>query len=189
MINGMHPRNISRNHYIVVFVNNHEKRLKELDTLSSQLGKKVENLTKEDEKLKEIIEGNSKKVAFTAGTHAPRTTASGHTLVFPVVINNEGGGYDPSSGVFTAPRDGQYVFFVSAQGYSSDTLYVSIVHNGGPKVMTMSDGGRKKDFYDSGSNLVALNLKMDDRVWAQCQSGSHYHSEGIAITTFSGFLV
>ena len=43
--------------FLVVFVNNHEKRLKELDTLSSQLGKKVENLTKEDEKLKEIIEG------------------------------------------------------------------------------------------------------------------------------------
>lgn len=43
--------------FLVVFVNNHEQRLKELDTLSSQLGKKVENLTKEDEKIKEIIEG------------------------------------------------------------------------------------------------------------------------------------
>ena len=43
--------------FLVVFVNNHEKRLKELDTLSSQLGKKVENLTKEGEKLKEIMEG------------------------------------------------------------------------------------------------------------------------------------
>ena len=38
-------------------MNNDEKRLKELDTLSSLLGKKVENLTKEDEKIKEIIEG------------------------------------------------------------------------------------------------------------------------------------
>ena len=43
--------------FLVVFVNNHEKRLKELDTLSSQLGKTVENLTREDEKLKEVIEG------------------------------------------------------------------------------------------------------------------------------------
>ena len=43
--------------FLVVFVNNYEKRLKELDTLSSQLGKTVENLTREDEKLKEVIEG------------------------------------------------------------------------------------------------------------------------------------
>ena len=46
--------------FLVVFVNNHEKRLNQLDTLSSELGKKFENLTKEDEKLKEIIEGRWK---------------------------------------------------------------------------------------------------------------------------------
>ena len=133
--------------------------------------------------------GYSQKVAFTAGIHSPGNTGKGRTLVFPVVLNNEGRGYNPSSGVFVAPKDGQYVFFVSAQGFNSDTLYVSIVHNGGSKVMTMSDGRRKKDFYDSGSNLVVLNLKKGDKVWTQCHSGSTYYSEGIAITTFSGFLV
>ena len=88
--------------------------------------------------------GYSQKVAFTAGIHSPGNTGKGRTLVFPVVLNNEGGGYNPSSGVFVAPKDGQYVFFVSAQGFNSNTLYVSIVHNGGSKVMTMSDGGGRK---------------------------------------------
>ncbi|XP_062599185.1 hibernation-associated plasma protein HP-27-like, partial [Saccostrea cucullata] len=132
---------------------------------------------------------SSKKVAFSAGTTGHGVIASGSTLVFPVDINYVGGGYNPGTGIFTAPTVGQYVFYVSAQVYSNDTLYVSIVHNGGAKVMTMSDGGRGKDFYDSGSNLVTLNLQQEDRVWARCQSGSNHYSEGIPITTFSGFLV
>lgn len=133
---------------------------------------------------------SSKKVAFTAGTSGAGNIGSGSIIAFPVVINNEGGGYNPGTGVFTAPRSGQYVFFVSAQGYGSNTLYVSIVHNGGAKVMTMSDGGRAgKDFYDSGTNLAALNLQKGDTVWSKCQSGSSFYSEGIPITTFSGFLI
>lgn len=59
--------------------------------------------------------GYSQKVAFTAGIHSPGNTGKGRTLVFPVFLNNEGGGYHPSSGVFVDPKDGQYVFFVSAK--------------------------------------------------------------------------
>ncbi|XP_062574656.1 complement C1q-like protein 2 [Saccostrea cucullata] len=139
--------------------------------------------------LSRILLDLSKKVAFSASTTGHGVISSGSTLAFPVVINNVEGGYDPGTGTFTIPTAGQYVFYISAQGYSSDTLYVSILHNGGAKVMTMSDGGRRKDFYDSGSNLLTLNLQQGDRVWAMCQSGSNYYSEGIPITTFSGFLV
>ncbi|XP_011430985.3 complement C1q tumor necrosis factor-related protein 3-like [Magallana gigas] len=157
-----------------------EKRFEELESEHSHLWNKVEDLTQN---------GSLNKVAFTAGTSGAGNIGTGSTIVFPVVINNEGGGYNPDTGVFTAPRSGQYVFFVSAQGYGSDTLYVSIVHNGGAKVMTMSDGGRGKDFYDSGTNLAALNLQQGDTVWAKCHSGSSFYSEGIPITTFSGFLI
>lgn len=61
----------------------------------------------------------TKKVAFTAETSAARNIGSRSTIVFPVVINNEGGGYNPTR-VFIAPRFGQYVFIVSAQGYGSE---------------------------------------------------------------------
>ncbi|XP_061176744.1 caprin-2-like [Saccostrea echinata] len=171
--------------YIIVT----EKRIDSLTSSNTDLRKKVEHLINANQNLLKGVEDSSKKVAFTAGTTGAGGIGSGSTLVFPVVINNVGGGYDPGTGIFTAPMAGQYVFYISAQGYSSDTLYVSIVHNGGAKVMTMSDGGRGKDFYDSGSNLVTLNLQQGDRVWARCHSGSNYYSEGIPITTFSGFLV
>ena len=42
---------------LAVFVNDHDKRLEALDSLSTHLGKRVENLTRENEKLTEIIEG------------------------------------------------------------------------------------------------------------------------------------
>lgn len=167
----------------------HERRFKELESSHTRLEETVANLRLVNANLSKIVQDSSKKVAFTAGTSGAGNIGSGSTIAFPVVINNEGGGYNPGNGVFTAPRVGQYVFFVSAQGYGSNTLYVSIVHNGGAKVMTMSDGGRGKDFYDSGTNLVALNLQQGDTVWAKCQSGSSYYSEGIPITTFSGFLI
>ena len=42
---------------LAVFVNDHDKKLKALDSLSTHLVKRVENLTRENEKLTEIIEG------------------------------------------------------------------------------------------------------------------------------------
>nr|XP_034331620.1 uncharacterized protein LOC105330774 isoform X1 [Crassostrea gigas] len=165
------------------------RRFKELELSHTHLLETVANLTLANRNLSKIVQDSSNKVAFTAGTSGAGNIGTGSIIAFPVVINNEGGGYNPGTGVFTAPRSGQYVFFVSAQGYGSNTLYVSIIHNGGAKVMTMSDGGRGKDFYDSGTNLAALNLQQGDTVWAKCQSGSSYYSEGIPITTFSGFLI
>ena len=42
---------------LAVYVNDHDKRLEVLDSLSTHLGKRVETLTKENEKLRELIEG------------------------------------------------------------------------------------------------------------------------------------
>ncbi|XP_062615412.1 complement C1q tumor necrosis factor-related protein 6-like [Saccostrea cucullata] len=175
--------------YLITYIILTEKRIDSITSTNIELRKKVEHLINANQDFLKGFEDSSKKVAFTAGSTGAGGIGSESTLVFPVVINNAGGGYDPGTGIFTAPTAGQYVFYISAQGYSSDTLYVSIVHNGGANVMTMSDGGRRKDFYDSGSNLVTLNLQQGDRVWARCQSGSNYYSEGIPITTFSDFLV
>ena len=127
----------------------------------------------------------STRIGFTAGVTSSSSSWSSGTLVFPKVITNVGNGYNPSDGVFTAPRAGVYVFFVNVQGYSNNDVYVDIVLNGANKVRTMAQTN-----YDAGPNLAVLSLQTGDRVWVKFYTGQGYSTLSAGpITTFSGFLI
>ncbi|XP_056013616.1 uncharacterized protein LOC125674919 isoform X1 [Ostrea edulis] len=125
-----------------------------------------------------------KKVAFTAGVTSSSTTWNSGTLVFPAVINNIGGGYNPSTGIFTAPTDGHYVFFVTVVEYGKLDNRVDIVQNGSSKVRTL---GYSDAAYQTGTNMAVLRLQQGDTVWIRLASGKGYYSNSIPMTTFSGF--
>lgn len=115
------------------------------------------------------------------------STWNSGTLVFDMVITNVGNGFNPSTGVFTAPIAGEYVFFVNVQSYSTQDIFVEVVLNGIPKVRTEARGGGN-DPDDAGPNLVVLTLQKGDRVWVKHYSGTGYYTDG-HITTFSGFIL
>ncbi|XP_022289894.2 uncharacterized protein LOC111101622 [Crassostrea virginica] len=123
-------------------------------------------------------------VAFTTGMTSSSSSWYGDILVFPHVITNKGQGYSSSSGKFTAPRDGTYVFTVTAVSWSSYYLHLDIAHNGVSKVRTYSQNS-----YQTGTNLVVLELDRGDAVWVKRHSGQGYYSGSVPITTFSGFLL
>jgi hypothetical protein len=130
--------------------------------------------------------GAAKKVAFTAGVTSSDSSWTGGTLVFPRVVYNIGGGYDPNTGVFTAPVDGHFVFFVNVQSHSTNIIYTYLVLNGTPKITTAAYTGS----YSAGPNLAVLRLQKGDRVWVKRYTGTGYYTESNApITTFSGFLI
>ncbi|XP_062591336.1 multimerin-2-like [Saccostrea cucullata] len=131
-----------------------------------------------------------KKVAFTAGVTTTSTVWNSGTLVFNKVINNVGGGYNPNTGIFTAPLNGDYVFYVSIQSYSNDySIYIDIVLNGSSKVRAMAYKLNSNDGYETGTNMVTLRLQQGDTVWVKHYSGTGYYTLSDApITTFSGFL-
>lgn len=80
-------------------------------------------------------------VAFTAGaTESKRHWSSGN-LIFPTIIYNQGGGYDASTGVFTSPTDGIFVFYVTITSQNSNTIYVDIVKNRSSSVRAFAYGG------------------------------------------------
>ena len=54
----------------------------------------------------------------------------GDTILFREVVQNEGKGYNKSTGIFTAPVTGTYLFTVQVCLFSSKLLSVSIVANG-----------------------------------------------------------
>ncbi|XP_062574646.1 complement C1q tumor necrosis factor-related protein 3-like [Saccostrea cucullata] len=129
----------------------------------------------------------SKKVGFSASVSSSESSWNSGALVFPSVITNEGNGYNPSTGIFTAPIAGMYVFFVNVQSYRSQTIFVDIVLNGSTKVRTMA-WSNGNDYFDAGPNMVVLTIQKGDAVWITRHSGAGYYNDG-PITTFSGFLI
>lgn len=126
------------------------------------------------------------EVAFTAAVTSSSTTWNSGTLIFNVVITNAGNGYNPSTGVFTSPIGGTYVFYVSAVEYSKQYLRIDIVLNSVSKVRAI---GVDSASYQTGTNMVVLNLQKGDSVWVRYVSGTGYYTESVPTTTLSGFLV
>ncbi|XP_052710728.1 uncharacterized protein LOC128185092 isoform X2 [Crassostrea angulata] len=140
-------------------------------------------------KLSKSIDDKSNHHAFTAGIRSGNDGWTGDTLVFPVVIYSEGTGYNPSTGIFTAPTAGTYVFYVSVLSAYQNYINLVIVMNGSSKVRaTAFYGSRSRvQIEQTGTNLVILHLRTGDRVWVKRYSGTGYASHDIPITTFSGF--
>nr|XP_022289799.1 C1q-related factor-like [Crassostrea virginica] len=125
-------------------------------------------------------------IAFTAGMTSASSSWEGDILVFPHVITNKGHGYSSSSGKFTAPRDGTYVFTVTGVSSYSKFLCLDIVHDGLRKVRTYSSDSAR---YQTGTKLVVLELDRGDAVWVKRFMGQGYHTNSVPMTTFSGFIL
>nr|XP_022290705.1 uncharacterized protein LOC111102308 [Crassostrea virginica] len=144
----------------------------------------LESFQKNISLLRSLVKGTP--VAFTAGMTSYSSTWNGDILVFPHVITNKGEGYSSSSGKFTAPRDGTYVFTVTAVSFGSNHLRLDIVHDDVRKVRTYSS---QYASFLTGTNLVVLELDRGDVVWVKRVSGQGYYTEAVPLTTFSGFLL
>ena len=127
-------------------------------------------------------------VAFSAGIPSYDDNWTGNTLVFPDVIYSEGKGYDSNTGVFTAPTEGTYLFYISIQSGHQKYIYLDIVLNGSSKVRSMNyyTSGSTISIHQTGTNLVILYLTVGDRVWVKRSGGKGYHSDSSHVCTFSG---
>ncbi|XP_078333564.1 uncharacterized protein LOC111101200 isoform X1 [Crassostrea virginica] len=133
---------------------------------------------------------SSETVAFTAIVTQDMTSQSGQTLVFPHIITNVGGGYNGNTGVFTAPRDGVYVFFckITSRVNSSD-MYFEFTLNGSAKTRNLVLG-RSANPYRTSSNSIVLQLTHGDRVWIKMGTGGkHYSAWAGGDQSFSGYLL
>lgn len=125
-------------------------------------------------------------VAFTAGvTESKRYWSSGN-LIFSTIIYNEGGAYDASTGVFTSPTDGIFVFYVTITAYSSNTIYVDIVKNRSSSVRALAYGGTS---HQTGTNMAVFSLRRGDKVWVKYHSGQGFYTDSTPITSFTGFMI
>lgn len=126
------------------------------------------------------------EIAFTAGVTSANTTWNSGTMIFDVVITNVGNAYSPSTGVFTSPISGTFVFYVSAVEYVNWNLHLDIVLNSVSKVQLLAYSSAE---HQTGTNMFVLNLQKGDSVWMRHVNGKGYHSQSVPMTPFSGFLV
>lgn len=122
--------------------------------------------------------------AFAAGLTSsyPQPNAP---VVFSHVFYNVQGGYDPSTGLYTAPINGTYVFSYHLTVYER-VLKVGLFHNFIPVVKTTDT-----KVLGTTSHSVILHLAVWDRVWLQVKdlaSNGMYAGPEFS-STFSGFLL
>lgn len=138
--------------------------------------------------------GNNRRVAFTAVTAQYIPSVYYRTdMIYPNVITNLGGGYNRATGVFTAPVSGTYIFFTSVVSWDNKNISTDIVLNGNSKVRTFADSRGfnvpEHYVYQTGTNLVCLQLQVGDRVWVRKYSGTGYIVHSTPMHTFSGYLL
>lgn len=140
------------------------------------------------------------KIAFYTGQHAvtgQTISTAAHTSVVlsngPDVSFNDGGGYDETTGIFTAPVSGVYNFNVNLQlisASSSNTIYDIILKAGlndvAHRVGYMSGPGPR---YATASFSVTIKLNLGETVYimAACPNGNYTVERNQS--SFSGYLI
>ncbi|XP_062619639.1 uncharacterized protein LOC134281186 [Saccostrea cucullata] len=131
--------------------------------------------------------GQKSQIGFTAGITSHNSGFTGSKIVFPKVLYNEGQSYDSTTGIFTSPVEGHFVFFTTSHS-NTKHLETDIMLNGVAKVRTEAYNTGDAT-YQTGTNMVLMKLQRGDRVWIARTGGTGYYTESVPIMTFSGFML
>ena len=110
--------------------------------------------------------------------------ATNGRVVFGTVDLNKGKGYNPSTGIFTAPTEGIYVFDWTTKTQKGNYANTSLVVNGKFKSWNHCDDSASKT-YLACSKMTVVKLKQGDKVWIGVFNGSAYIYQ--KYTSFSGY--
>ena len=129
----------------------------------------------------------SKQAAFSAYLTHDIDGNQSEIIVFNQVLINEGGFYDPETGIFTCPWDGVYdfSFFIGQRGGESATrIYTGLHVNDKMKVNAVVDAyNYQQDL--QGGNRIIIRLTAGDTVQVYKYAG-HVEGDTHTTTTFSG---
>lgn len=115
--------------------------------------------------------GCGKVIAFHAVLSNSLTNAPVNTIIkFGNVQTNEGAGYNPSTGKFTAPTDGVYSFFWTyCTGKRTAAYFGGYVD--GKRIVGTLNHGQTSDWKNTSGHLV-MKLKKGMQFWIQIFYGT-----------------
>ena len=126
------------------------------------------------------------------------SSSQGQTIVFQHETTDVGNGYNPSTGIYTAPRTGRYVFTytIATNSALTNNYYSLIVNNITSRPANMMWLYEQHDGYNRGTNTVILVLNAGDQVFIKIQQQSPsssslmcYESNSYNACTFSAFML
>ncbi|XP_039523532.1 caprin-2 isoform X2 [Pimephales promelas] len=131
---------------------------------------------------------NQLRVAFSAAraaNFAPGTLDQ--PISFELLHTNIGEMFDTTSGRFTCPAAGTYVFLFHILKLAiSVPLYINLMRNEEVMVSAYANDGAPD--HETASNHAVLQLFQGDQVWLRLHRGAIYGSSW-KYSTFSGFLL
>jgi hypothetical protein len=127
-------------------------------------------------------------VAFSAVmTHAVQHLGDKQTIKFDKVLLNDGSGYVPSTGVFTAPLSGTYLFIYNFGHHGTGETWLELVKNG-----DVQNGAAVEGHFGGqnlqGGNAAIVRVNQGDTVWVETFQVSDVTVQG-TFTTFSGVFL
>lgn len=129
--------------------------------------------------------------------HGSSVTASGNVFLFQQVIQNVGSHYSTSTGRFTAPIAGTYIFYFSAIGSNTNDTYRYYTRKNGTvyphantqvRIDTIATGSE----YGYGTSAIIMDMAASDYAEIYFASDSSNASHGSSTSgheIFSGYLL
>ncbi|XP_016332343.1 complement C1q-like protein 4 [Sinocyclocheilus anshuiensis] len=136
------------------------------------------------------------KIAFTAamlrmsGCLGPFN--SNMSISYRSVSLNQGNGYNPALGTFTAPHAGLYSFSFTAYssvGSAGQRLYQKVQLMKNDQLVASSWEDNREDSEDSSTQTVLLQLRRGCQVYVELMSGRQLCGDTRGQNMFSGYLV
>ncbi|VDI11041.1 Hypothetical predicted protein [Mytilus galloprovincialis] len=124
-------------------------------------------------------------VAFSAYRSSSQALSSGEKVIFDGLWTNVGNGYEPSTGVFTAPYPGLYHLTAVVVSTHGNSLGLYLCHNG----LRMTRSYLSGDGYKTGTFDVVFNLQKGDTVHIDGDGGHPIFSTSSKYVTFSGYRI
>ncbi|VDI52051.1 Hypothetical predicted protein [Mytilus galloprovincialis] len=156
-----------------------------LDSFRLASNESLSELIEKQEKDYEALMEKRTIVAFSAYTTRQQDITIYTNIKFEKVWTNIGNGYNPSTGIFTAPRQGVYHITAVVMSQSGQLLYLHLKHNNDytAEIHVTGDG------YKTGTFDVVFSLQKGDTISVGCKNGIRVFSNNDKYTTFSGHFI
>ncbi|KAM9459836.1 uncharacterized protein ACWYII_011256 [Salvelinus alpinus] len=176
-----------------------ESQVEELIKMTEAQAVKLNSMeTRSDitERHVEVLKRNSqdRKVAFSASLAAPGQKGhigpfnTGTTLVYRNIYSNIGNAYNPTTGIFTAPVRGLYLFRFYIYGHGDSSVpTTAALHKNGHHIAIAQAIQASGEI--NSSNGVSLLLEVGDVVYMHLWSGRKIYDDVNCHSTFSGHLL
>ncbi|KAK2166601.1 hypothetical protein LSH36_37g03016 [Paralvinella palmiformis] len=132
---------------------------------------------------------NSQRSPFSAtltSTLSVGLSQNSRTIIFDDVLLNEGDAYNATSGLFTSPIDGVYVFTLDIRSMRGTLASVKVMRND-RVVHSIRANGRNTGDEGAGSGTVAIFLSRGDDVYAKLFYETGYTYVKKMGSRFTGF--